>query len=215
MSKEEKPRADWERIEIEFRAGLLSLRELGARHGVAHVTIAKKAKALGWERDLNAKIQAKADALANKAVANAAANAQRAVSEREVIEATASAIAQIRGQHRADIGRARALSVALLVELESQTGNLPGLEELGEVLRTPNENGVDKLNDIYRAVISLPERTKTMKALSESLKNLVGLEREAYGLANAPSGPAPGADTAIPDDPIEASRAYQRLMSRV
>ncbi|MBI6375701.1 hypothetical protein JEP81_19325, partial [Proteus mirabilis] len=32
------------------------------------------------------------------------------------------------------------------------------------------------------SIISLPERVKSAKALSETLKNLVGLERQAYGL---------------------------------
>jgi hypothetical protein len=82
--------------------------------------------------------------------------------------------------------------MTLLGELQAQTGNLPGLVELGEILRQPNDNGADRLNDIYRAVISLPERSKTMKALSESLKNLVGMEREAYGLDDKKPEQPPG-----------------------
>lgn len=53
---------DWERIEADYRAGLLSLREIGTKDG--HVTegaIRKRAKKLGWTRDLGARIQAKAD----------------------------------------------------------------------------------------------------------------------------------------------------------
>ncbi len=45
---------------------------------------------------------------------------------------------------------------------------------------------------VERAVISLPERSKTMKALTESLKNLVGMEREAYGLDEKKPEQAPG-----------------------
>ena len=51
------------------------------------------------------------------------------------------------------------------------------------IMYDPDEKGKDRLNEVYHAVISLPERTKTMKALGETLKVLIGLEREAYGIA--------------------------------
>ena len=191
MTKPTRPVIDWEAVELDFRAGILSLREMAGAHGVSHVSFAKRAKRDGWDRDLSAKIHAKADALVNRAMVTSAANSGRLVTEREIVEGGAERIAQVRGEHRADIGRARALVVALLVELESQTGNLPALVELGAMLRTPNEAGADKLNDLYQAVMSLPERVKTVKALSEALKNLVGLEREAYNIGAAEAEPRP------------------------
>lgn len=45
---------DWERIEADYRAGLLSVREIAAANGVSHVAIGKRVKRDGWERDLNA-----------------------------------------------------------------------------------------------------------------------------------------------------------------
>lgn len=173
---------DWERIEADYRAGVLSLREIASAHNSNAATILKRAKRDGWTRDLSAKIHSKADALVNTAAVNAEVNARRSVSEREIVEANAERIAQVRGEHRADITRARSLSMSLLAELEAQTADVPALAELGELLRSEDDRGTDRLNDLYRAVISLPERTKTMKALSESLKNLVGMEREAYGI---------------------------------
>ena len=146
---------DWEAVELDYRAGIRSLREMGAAHGVSHVAISKRAKARDWERDLSAKIKAKADSLVNRAMATTSVNTGSTVTERAIIEANAERIAQVRGEHRSDIGRARALTVAMLVELESQTGDLPALVELGVMLRSPNEAGADKLNDLYQAVISL------------------------------------------------------------
>lgn len=52
---------------------------------------------------------------------------------------------------------------------------------------SPDENGRDKLNEIYHSIISMPERVKAVKALSEALKNLIGLERRAYGI-DGPEG---------------------------
>ncbi len=183
---------DWERIEVDYRAGVLSLREIAASNGITHGAINKRAKRDGWCRDLAAKIKAKADELVSKQAVSSAVSSAKAVSDRQIIEANAERVAQVRGEHRADIGRSRTLCMALLVELESQTGNMPGLTELGEMLRQPSETGADKLNDIYRAVISLPERSKTMKALAESLRGLVGMEREAYGIDEKKPTEAPG-----------------------
>jgi hypothetical protein len=185
MADQKQAPPDWERIEADYRAGLLSLREIAAANNSNAATILKRAKKGGWERDLAPRIAAKAEALVNKATVNASVNAARTVSDQQIIDSAAQSVASIRLKHRTDIARGQALCMALLGELEAQTGNFPGLAELGEILRQPNDNGADRLNDIYRAVISLPERTKTMKALAESLKGLIGLEREAYGLAAA------------------------------
>lgn len=188
MSKTE---LDWEAIEFQYRAGVLSLREIAALHpGSNHVAITRRAKKEGWARDLSAKIKAKANDLVTRRAVTQAETERRAVTEREVIDANAERIAQVRGEHRGDISRARALCMNLLAELEAQTTDVPALAALGEMLRAPDEKGADKLNDIYRAVISLPERTKTMKALAESLKVLIGLEREAYGIGESDK-PAP------------------------
>lgn len=204
---------DWQAVERDYRAGILSLREMSAAHGVSHVAIKKHAEKTGWSRDLSAKIKAKADELVNRAAVNKEVNAAGAVSEREVIESNALQIARVRGTQRSDITRGRSLCMSLLVELESQTGNLPELQALGEMLRAPDDTGADKLNDIYRAVISLPERTKTMKALADSLKTLIGLEREAYNIdATTPDAVKTLVDlAAIP--PAERQAAYLKLVS--
>lgn len=187
MTDTKKP--DWERIEADYRAGILSVREIALSQGVSHVAIWKRAKRDGWERDLKAKIQTKADALVNKNSVNNLVNAEKAVTEKLIVDANAQAIANIRMSHRTDISRARALSMALLEEVEQQTGNLDLYEQIGELLRREDDKGVDKLNDLYHKVISSAGRVDTMKKLAEALKNLIALEREAYGLSTSPDNP--------------------------
>ena len=180
---EVKPAPDWERIEADYRAGLLSVREIAAAQGVSHTAIQKRAKAQEWERDLGAKIRAKAEALVAKAEVAKSVATERAATDKQIIETGAEAIVTVRLAHRADIRRSRTLCLSLLEELEAQTGDRELFAQLGEILASPDENGTDKLNDIYRKVISLPGRVDNMKKLSDTLKTLVGLEREAYGIA--------------------------------
>ena len=185
---------DYERLEPAWRAGIKSPPQLASDYtektgvSVSHTAIIKHFRKLGIPRDLSAKIQSKADAMVLRGMVAGKVAAVTKEREAEIVNDGAAQIATVRISHRADIGRSRALTMALLIELESQTGNLPDLVALGEILRSPNEVGADKLNDIYQAVLSLPERTKTVKALSEALKNLVGLEREAYNIGGNDTG---------------------------
>lgn len=182
----EKPQApaDWDKIELDYRAGIKSLRQLGTEHGISEGAIRKRAKRDEWTRDLSERIQDKAEQLVRKEAVRKEVRAERAASEREVVDANAQAVADIRLAHRRDISRARRVTNALLDELEQQTDpeTVQLLEQLGELLYAPDDKGRDKLNELYQAVISLPERSKTMKVLAESLAKLVDLERAAFGM---------------------------------
>lgn len=185
----EKPRVapDWERIEHDYRAGLLSLREIAGQHGLTHGAINKRAKRDGWVRSLASKIQARAEQLVSTQAVSTPVSAETRATERQIIEANAERIAQVRSEHRQDIGRGRKLVIDLLAELETQTAGIEVFERLGELMDKSgeDENGrpiVDKLNEAYHKVIGFSGRVGNIKALSEALKNLVALERQAYGL---------------------------------
>ncbi len=98
---------DWEAIESAYRAGLMSIREIASQHGITHGAINKRAKRDGWERDLKAKIKAKADALVSKREVSKQVSTETATNERILIEANAEVIANVRMEHRGDIRRAR------------------------------------------------------------------------------------------------------------
>ncbi|WP_039031994.1 hypothetical protein [Leclercia adecarboxylata] len=200
---------DWEVIETAYRAGLLSVREIAAQHGVTHTAINKRAKKEGWERDLNAKIKAKADALVSKREVSRQVSSERVVSERQLIEANAEVIANVRMEHRSDIRRARTLTNSLLEELESECSDVDALNQLGEMLRREDDKGMDKLNDLYHKIISLPGRVKAMKDLADSLKNLIALERQAYSLDDPEAGKQSPIGDKSDDD---LTRRIQELM---
>lgn len=196
--KAQAPAPDWERIGIDYRAGILSVREIAAAHGVSHTAIQKRAKAHGWERDLKAKIQAKADALvAKREVASKVATVD-AATEKGIIEGVATAVADIRMSHRTDIQRSRRLANSLLDELEGLSDNRELFAQLGELLTDP-EADRDTLSELYHKVIALPGRSKVLKEMSDTLKTLVALERQAYSM-----------DEQQHDEPYEAR--LKRLM---
>lgn len=178
---------DWEAIESAYRAGLLSVREIASQQGVTHTAINKRAKRDGWERDLKAKIKAKADSLVSKREVSRLVSTEKAVSERQLIEASAEVIANVRMEHRGDIRRAREITNSLFDELGAECADVASLRKLGELMIEPDENGRDKLNEIYHSIIAMPERVKSVKALSDALKNLIGLERQAYDI-DGPEG---------------------------
>lgn len=202
--KAKRPPVDWERIEIDYRAGVLSLAEIGKVYGVTKGRISQVASRDGWERDLSAKIAARVEAKLNKAAVNGELNEAKAFTERQVVEAGAQAIAAVRIAHRTDIGRARALVLHLLSELEAQTEGIEDFKALGVLLRSEDEKGVDRLNDAYQKALSLSGRISNIKVLSDALKNLIGLEADAWGL-NA-KNPAADADDARMGDVEAANR---------
>ena len=175
---------DWEAVERDYRAGVKTLRTIAEEHGVTHGAINKRAKKELWPRDLAAKIQSRADALVSKAEVSNEVSKESKLSERQIVEASAQAIVNVRLAHRSDIAKARNTVTALLSEMEAQcgSGNAALLEQLGEMMRSPDEFGNDRLNDIYQKIISLPGRAKTMKDLAESLSKLIDKERQAFGL---------------------------------
>ena len=175
-------RPDWEAIESAYRAGVMSIREIASQYEITHQAISKRAKKEGRERDLKAKVKARAENLVAKREVASLVATEKAISERQLIEANAEVIANVRMEHRGDIRRARELTNNLFDELSAECADVPALRKLGELMFSPDDNGRDKLNEIYHSIISLPERVKSAKALSETLKNLVGLERQAYGL---------------------------------
>lgn len=189
----EKKAPDWERIEADYRAGLLSLREIAEPYTISHTAIKKRADKEGWTRDLSAKIKAKAEALVSKDAVSKAGNAETKVSEREIVDANAELVAAVDRRHKGTAKRGQALVDKLLAELESTTDNLADFEKLGELLDEsgPNENGKwveDKINKIYRAVISTGGRVDSLKKLAETFEKFAKFERVAYRLEEGSGG---------------------------
>lgn len=205
MTNKEKPakdEIDWEIIERDFRAGIKSVLQIGKEHDISHTAINKRFKKLGVSRDLKAKIKAKAEAMVSAAAVSTEVSTETKPRDVEIIEANATLQANALLDHRKDIKRHRTLAMKLLAEIEAETDSLHLFEKLGEMLEAPDDKGVDKLNELYRKVISTPSRVDSMKKLSETLKNLIAMERQALGLDDVdPEGDKP---TSLTDEQVNA-----------
>lgn len=156
--------ADWERIEAEYRAGVRTLREIAGEHDITEGSIRKRAKRDEWSRDLNAKVRAKADALVRKELVRKEVRKEALKrTEKQVVEIEATVQSRIRLAHRTDIAKARSQVVALFDELENETS------------RATDEQKAPRL--------TLGARTSIARALTEALRTAIGLEREAYSIA--------------------------------
>jgi hypothetical protein len=173
---------DWERIEAQYRAGSMSTREIANEHGISHTAINKRAKGGDWSRDLSVKVQAMADAKVSKALVSSLVSKNIPITQKLTVEVESDKVASVRIGHRKTISRGHALCEALLAELEDQTFNAVLIGELGELMRKPDDSGMDRLNDIYKKVTSTSGRVDTAKKLVETMRSVVTMEREAYGI---------------------------------
>ena len=208
MTEPKPERADWERIEFEFRAGILTLREISAQHSISHQAIAKRAKRDGWTRDLAPKIAARTKELVAKSMVDKQVDSARAATERQEIDGIAGVVAAVQISQRRDVARSRTLGMKLLAEVEGQTDMQPLFEQLGEMMREPNEAGADRLNDLYRKIIAMPNRITGYKQLTDALKSMIAIEREAYGLVAPTEAPPPP----VPLSDCSPSDAYKRMV---
>lgn len=189
----ERKQADWEAIELAFRAGALSVREIAKQHGVSHEAIRKRAKAHGWARDLSAKVRKE---VATQLVATQVATVSPAT-ERAVVEETAGEIVKLIREHRTDIRRLRETGGTLWEQLVDAIGNRE-LIELAiheETAVAPDAPGYVKAQaDAQRKAmlkaVSLPSHVACLKDLANVMKALVPLERQAFNVDAQPDTPA-------------------------
>ena len=177
-----RPSVDWEAVEREYRAGVRSLRDIASEFGCTEGAIRKKAKEKGWERDLSAKITAKAEALVRKQEVRSEVRSESSVSETQIVDANARMMADTVLTQRNDVKRSMAVVVALWNEVEALGDYTEEFRRVGELMRSEDEFGQDRLNDMYRAAIGMPQRVKNVKLLADALKVLIELQRKILKL---------------------------------
>ena len=193
MSAEKKP-TDWESIERQYRAGVLSIREIGKAHDVSDTAIRKKAKTADWQRDLSAKVAEKVRIdLVRSEVRTA--NPQ---TEREIVEEAAATVVHVVRSHRTRIKNGSALVELLTGQLLDAASNR---DELEESIEDECKGDLDsrRRNAMLRAV-SLASHSAIAVNLANATKTWVGLERQAFGLDDKGGSDAPTSQDQVDDE---------------
>lgn len=180
---------DWDLIEKDWRAGVKTKKQMSVEYEVSRAAMDKHFEKRGISRNLIVKIRAEAEAIVSKSVVKRAAPSAPGddpglapATEREIVDANAAMQSDIILAHRTNIQRAHRLSMSLLAELEFQTDNEGMLQELAEQMYEPPQRGPNRRLELLEKVISLASRAGTMKTLADSLRGLIAMERQAFGL---------------------------------
>lgn len=196
-SRAQRPDVDWEAVERHYRAGVLSVNQIAKDYKVSRPAIEKRASAGGWTRNLSEKIAQTAESkvvarVAAKEVARSVAkgcNPATELTERQTVDAYSDVIARVELAQRDDLEAAVSVTRAQLRELAdlSDPQFRERLEWLGQVMDEsgPTESGGfknDKVNELYRYIISLAGRVKMAKEIAASYGVYIPVQRKVLGL---------------------------------
>lgn len=183
-------KVDWEAVERDYRLGKFTLRELEAKHGANNAAIARKVKSEGWTKDLSEAVNQATNArLMQEIVSREISSGQQQVSN--VILAAAELNSRVIFKHREGLSRLDRVKEKLLDQIEQAAEQLPELAEVIEMVRKPDENGVDRANDAMRKAMSRTALVDDLKKLAEIDERVRKGEREAH---NIPATGTPDAD---------------------
>lgn len=184
MSEKEAKFIDWEAIEKHYRAGLKSLRAIGEEYGITEAAIRKRAKRDLWTRNLEEKIQLRAQEKVRKALVRKPGTQLTRESETRTIEDYSTVVSAVDLRQREDVQMAMDTARGMLVELASLSRPefASMLEEIAVEFDESGPMFKDKANELYRYIISLPGRIKMAKELAATHGVYVPLQRKIYKL---------------------------------
>jgi hypothetical protein len=171
---------DWEAIERDYRAGVLSIREIAKQHAITDKAIRNKAKEREWQRDLTDKVNARVKNDLVRAEVRTLNADEKARTEREIVEGAAATVVQVVREHRKGIASGRQIVDLLMGQLVDVAGQRDEFEEMIE-LETAQDKTAERRAKLMKAV-SIPSHASTVRDLSTAMKNLVCLERQAFNI---------------------------------
>jgi hypothetical protein len=202
-------RIDWARIELEYRAGQLSNREIARNFGVSETAIRKRAKGDDrrprWIKDLAPLVQAEterrileSDTPPASPIGGETARPSREPTTREIVDAAATRAADVVLAHRTHIVGLRQRVQELAVDYDA----------LARTLRAEQADA-SKTKDKKDAFYGLASGLEQLVAVSSSL---ISLERQAFSL-DRPDADKPNAAQFTQDQRAAALRAVRARMA--
>ena len=158
---------DWEAVEKDYRAGLLTLREISAKHRISTGQLQVRAKSGSWTRDLS-------DAIRQKAKEKVSS-----IDVQQLIEQSAHESAQQSAQTiKNAIDQAADIQTRIILD---QRGMIGEHIELAK-------RGVEKLSAMLDTVAELKDLTawtNAQKANVETMSKLIDKQRQNYNIDEA------------------------------
>ena len=180
---------DWEAVELDVRAGILTFVQMGEKHGLSPGRIAQVKKEKGWTRDLSAKIKARTAEKLNAAALNGKLNAsKKAASEEAMIEAKSNLQADTLLAHQKDARQSRVTVSAMIKELGAAgAGEIQAALEIVRDKKCANKSTAyqNAMNKAFDAAVSLGGRSTTARNLVASQATAIDKERQAFGIDKA------------------------------
>ena len=166
---------DWEKVEMEYRAGQLSVRAIAHEYGITEGAVRKRAKRDNWERNLAERVLSRVRDKLERSTQQV--RSLKDIPEEKIVEAAATRSLEI-----IDIHRKAAVQQREIVE---------------RLLEPVNKLMIDADMDTAKLkMLSIIARN-----LSGALDTLIAIERKAYGLDEAGErGPGQGQNILIIED---------------
>lgn len=178
----ERKKVDWEGLEREFRLGSMSLRAICDKYGANPGNASRRAKKEGWVQDASQEVRERTRAALitqPRDEDNTVVSRDNTPTRADVEVAVQTNLAVIT-RHRRDIGQGQNIVALLMADLIETASNRAALVEDIDTETKADENNQRRYKMLK--AISLPSNAAVMRDLSTAMKNLVGLERQAFNL---------------------------------
>jgi len=171
MTETNKPAPDWEKIEADIRAGILSNREISRQHNVSESAIRKRIKTRELKRDLSARIK---EQVRIKMVRSEVRTPN--ATDSQVVDEKSDQVVEALKLQREDIAKLREEEQRLLKELGDNPTKLWVGQYQGQVIE-------------HEVGIAVTERAAALQALANVQHKRIQLERQALGMSDKDGAP--------------------------
>jgi hypothetical protein len=187
---------DWDSIEVQYRLGQKTNKQLAAEFKVEGSTIGRRAEKYGWVQDKSAEVHTRANNLILRAVvdertgknANGNANVNATPTDAD-IKVAAQIEADKVLEHRHGLRKLTGLKDKLVLRLENAIDGKDMLDEIIALSSMPDEKGHDRRTDLLNKIMDMPALANTLKTLAEVDEKIRKGEREAFGMSLEPTNP--------------------------
>lgn len=203
----QKSKTDWEAVERDYRTGKFTLRELETKHGANNGLISRKARKDGWTQDLSKAIKQATNAkLVEQLVSKEVSKSQQKVSN--TVLAAAEVNKDVILGHRKGLLRITSVKAKLLEQIEQAAENMVDLAEAIEMVRNPDDNGVDRANDALKKAMGRSALVDDLKKLADVDEKVRKGEREAFSIDDSEKDPADPENRRYTDAELAVQMAY-------